>query len=120
LISIHANAYKLNKAEGWEVWTSVGKNKSDLFAEYIYREAEKILPMKFRKDTTDGDSDKEKDFTILYGTDCPAVLTENGFMDNEIECRYMLSEKGMTDIARAHLNAIWSYIHDTETNIIKI
>jgi flagellar motor component MotA len=34
---------------------------------------------KIRKDMTDGDSDKEENFTIIYGANCPAVLIENFF-----------------------------------------
>jgi N-acetylmuramoyl-L-alanine amidase len=32
-----------------------------------------------RKDTSDGDKDKEADFYIIKGANCPAVLTENLF-----------------------------------------
>jgi N-acetylmuramoyl-L-alanine amidase len=118
LISIHANAYKPNKAEGWEVWTSVGDTKADPFAQLLFEEASMMLPFTKRKDMTDGDADKEKDFTILYATDCPAVLTENGFMDNEKDCRFMLNETGKVRIAQAHLSAILKHIKYNEPKYI--
>lgn len=111
LISIHANAYQPNKASGWEIWTSVGQTESDIIAEFIFKEAEKQLPFVMRKDTTDKDSDKEKNFDMVYKPKCPAVLSENGFMDNENECRYMLSPEGKNQIAKVHIDAIVNYIN---------
>jgi N-acetylmuramoyl-L-alanine amidase len=71
---------KWHNATGWEAWTSKGKTESDKIAEYLYKAAEKNLKgKKLRKDTTDGDSDKESDLYVLKHTNCPAVLTENFF-----------------------------------------
>lgn len=50
------------------------------------------------------------DIGILKGTACPAVLTENGFMDNKEECDYLLSEKGKQDFVDLHVAAIEKYI----------
>lgn len=108
-ISIHANAYKPNMAGGWEVWTSKGQTESDVIAEFIFKEAEKHLPFVMRKDTRDGDSDKEENFYIIHKSNCPFVLTENGFMDNEQECKYMLSREGMEQIAKVHIDACINY-----------
>ena len=38
--------------------------------------------MRLWTDNTYGDPDIEKDFYIIRHTSCPAVLTENLFMDN--------------------------------------
>lgn len=51
------------------------------------------------------------DIGILKGTSCPAVLTENGFMDNQTECNYLLSEKGKMDFVDLHVAAIEKYIN---------
>jgi len=54
----------------------------------------------------DGDIDKESDFYILKKTNCPAVLTENLFMDTENDCRFIMSEQGRKIIANLHVEAI--------------
>ena len=52
----------------------------------------------------------KSDIGILKGTSCPAVLTENGFMDNKEECDYLLSEKGKQDYIDLHVAAIEKYV----------
>jgi N-acetylmuramoyl-L-alanine amidase len=104
LVSIHANA---GGGTGWEVWTSVGYTKSDVYATIFFEEAMKAFPeWKMRRDMTDGDADKETQFYILKNTKCPAVLTENFFMDTERDCRFILSETGRESIATMHFKAI--------------
>lgn len=104
LISIHANA---GGGTGWECYTSKGKTKSDQYAQVLCEEAKKMFPeWKMRFDYTDGDADKEEDFYILKNTICPAILTENFFMDNEKDCRFIMSEIGRQRIATMHVQAI--------------
>lgn len=104
LFSIHGNA---GGGTGWECYTSRGTTKADDIATLLYQEAEKEFPgWKIRKDYTDGDADKEANFYILRHTICPAVLTENFFMDNEKDCKLMLSEEGRERIAKIHINVI--------------
>lgn len=104
LVSVHANA---GGGTGWEVWTSVGYTKSDVYATIFFEEAMKAFPeWKMRRDMTDGDADKETQFYILKNTKCPAVLTENFFMDTERDCRFILSEVGRESIATMHFKAI--------------
>lgn len=104
LVSVHANA---GGGTGWEAYTSRGKTKSDEMATIFYDEAEKHFPAwKIRTDYTDGDADKEEDFYILKNTSCPAILTENFFMDREKDCRYIMSEAGRREIADMHVCAI--------------
>ena len=104
LLSIHANA---GRGTGFEVWTSKGKTKSDAYADIFMEEAERELKeFKMRKDYTDGDSDKEDKFYILRHTKMPAILTENLFMDNERDCRFLLSDEGRERIAEFHFRAI--------------
>ena len=115
LLSVHANA---GGGTGWEVWTSRGQTNADEYAEIFYRQAAAAFPeWKMRADTTDGDHDKESDFTILKKTACPAVLTENFFMDTEKDCRFILSEEGRERIARMHYDALLKCIerHDQAT-----
>ena len=112
LISVHANA---GGGNGFEVYTTIGKTKSDGYASIIAEEFQKEFPtMKLRTDMSDGDVDKESQFYILKNVACPAVLTENLFMDNEADCIVLMSEKGRMKIAQYHINAI-KRIHDGST-----
>ena len=111
LISVHANAAgndgKWHDGKGWEVWTSVGQTKSDEIASIFWNEMKDEFPTsKMRMDMSDGDVDKEKNFTILYNTKCPAILLENFFYDNKEECKLLSSNFGRTKIATAIVRAI--------------
>ena len=60
-----------------------------------------------RKDTRDGDVDKESNFYVLIHTAMPAILSENFFMTNEKECKtLLLSESGRDRIANTHIDMI--------------
>lgn len=106
LVSIHANA---GKGTGWEIFTTKGTTKSDALATIFWEEAKaEFAPdgWKMRSDMSDGDPDKESDFWILRKVSCPAVLTENFFMDTEKDCRLIMSEAGRARIAAVHIRAI--------------
>ena len=111
-ISVHANAMNVNKwsdHRGWSVWTTKGKTKSDEYADIFYKEAKKILPkykMSVISDLSDSDYDFEENFTVIYKTKCPAVLTENLFMTNKKDCEFLMSDEGRDVIAKIHVNAI--------------
>lgn len=107
-ISIHANA---GGGTGWEAYTTPGQNNSDKFAAVLYEEAEKKWgkQWKIRKDTSDGDPDKEANFQVIKGANCPAVLVENFFMDTEKDCRYIMSPIGRETCADVVVAAINSY-----------
>ena len=93
LVSIHCNASRngeWGKARGWSAYTSKGKTKSDELATMLYVEAAKnFTGQTIRKEFSDGDPDWEEGFYILRKTKCPAVLTENFFMDNEQDLAYI-------------------------------
>lgn len=105
LVSIHGNASEKEKASGIEVWTTKGETASDLIATKFFKKL-KDLGWKVREDTLDGDADKEENFHILKYTNCPAILTENGFYTNEEECKKMLSFYWQKQIALCHYRAI--------------
>ena len=74
-ISIHANGFSDEAAHGWEVYTSVGETKSDEIAEVLFNKAQAEFPTHtMRKDTRDGDSDKEANFYVLQHTAMPAIF----------------------------------------------
>ena len=106
VLSIHANA---GGGTGWEVYTSPGQTASDAIATVFFEEAgREFVPdgWRMRSDYSDGDPDKEANFAILTKTTCPAVLTENFFMDTERDCRFIMSEDGRERIANMHVAAI--------------
>ena len=58
----------------------------------------------------DADPDQEADFYLLRHTSCPAVLTENLFMDNPAECAFLLSEEGQQALVDLHVDGIISHL----------
>lgn len=67
----------------------------------------KIFPnASLRKDTTDGDVDKEKNFWELRKTKGMAFLIESFFHTNREECRILQSEEGRDKIAASIVNTI--------------
>ena len=109
-LSIHSDAMPdgaHGKGSGFSVYTSIGKTSSDVLAEiFCVAYQRKLGQFKFRKDTTDGDLDKEEDFYVLRKTKCPAILIENLFFDNREEAEFLLSESGQNQISLTLLNAI--------------
>ena len=115
LVSIHANAAGnglfWSTATGWECYTSPGMTRSDDLAESFYLSFSRAFPEKrMRKDLTDGDSDKESNFYILTKTRCPAVLLENFFYDNKMECQWLLQERTKERIADAIVGGLKIYL----------
>jgi len=59
-VSIHANGFTDESANGWEVFTSPGETKSDPIATVLYEKAKAEFPeRKMRPSMGDGDPDKE-------------------------------------------------------------
>lgn len=113
LVSIHVNAAgngeQWMNARGWSAYTCKGRTKSDKLATLLYEEAEKHFT-KLRMDFQDGDPDWEEDFYLLKNTRCPAVITENFFMDNKKDVSYLLSKEGRDTIVKVHVDAIVRYV----------
>ena len=109
LVSIHANA---GGGTGWECYTSPGETRSDKMATVFYEVARKCFApsTKVRADYSDGDPDKEDQLYILKHTKCPAVLTENFFMDNYEDCKLLMRDDFRDLIARMHVGAIQKII----------
>lgn len=120
LVSIHCNAAGNGRewmcGRGWEAWTSCGQTEGDKLAECLYESALESFPIgtTIRADWGDGDFDKEDQFTILSKTLCPAVLTENFFMDNKADVAFLNSEEGREAIIRCHVEGIIKYIECKE------
>ena len=115
LVSLHINAAandgKWHNANYWSAYTSYGKTDADALAECLYLSALSHFPgMQLSKDESDGDSDKEADFYILKHTKCPAVLTENFFMDNRAGCMWLNSYNGLVAVSEMHADGIERYL----------
>ena len=114
LVSVHVNAAgngsKWTNATGWSVYTCKGQTTSDKLAECLCEAAIKNFPGKrIRTDYSDGDSDWEENFYILRHTLCPAVLTENFFMDG-LDLEFLQSKAGKQAIIDTHVEGIIEYL----------
>lgn len=91
VVEVHANA---GKGTGFEVFTTVGRTKSDPLAELMIDSMERTLrPFRLRADGSDGDRDKERNFYVIRSVYGPAFLIECAFMDTyEPDCRMMLED----------------------------
>lgn len=90
LLSLHNNAAGMGNewcaARGFEIYTTKGQTRSDLFATVIFEQLQEDFPTadgyKHRIDPSDGDPDKEANFTVLMGNNYWGVLLEWLFQDN--------------------------------------
>lgn len=115
LVSIHVNAAgngaKWLNATGWSVYTCKGQTESDKLAECLCEAAIKNFPgRRIRTDFSDGDSDWEEGFYILRKSLCPAVLTENFFMDSHSDLEYLQSRAGKQAVVDTHVEGITEYL----------
>ena len=115
LVSIHVNAAgngsKWLNATGWSVYTCKGQTESDKLAECLCQAAIKNFPgRRIRTDISDGDLDWEEGFYILRKSLCPAVLTENFFMDNHSDLEYLQSRAGKQAVVDTHVEGIVEYL----------
>ena len=115
MVSIHVNAAgngsKWLNATGWSVFTCSGQTESDRVAECMCEAAIKNFPgRRIRTDFSDGDSDWEEQFYILRKSWCPAVLTENLFMDSRSDLEYLQSRVGKQAVVDTHVEGIVEYL----------
>lgn len=115
LISVHVNAAGMGgwtNASGYSVYVSGNASEnSKRLAVSLYGEAKKAH--------LEGNRSVPKEeywtagFYIIKNTKCPAVLSENLFMDNRDDCAYLLSDKGKETIANMYVEAIKKFIQET-------
>lgn len=112
LISIHANAAGCGQwmpARGWCAFVSpTASQQSRRLATLLASEAERA-GLTVRREARSRDY-WEKGWAICRLTRCPAVLTENCFMDNRADCQWMLSAEGKDAIISLHETAILRYL----------
>ena len=122
LVSIHVNAAgdgtKWMTATGWSVYTCKGRTASDKLAECLCESAIKNFPRRrIRTDMSDGDVDWEENFYILRKSLCPAVLTENFFMDNISDLAYLESRLGKKNVVDTHVEGIIEYLNTISVSL---
>ena len=100
-VSIHADAFNKESANGWSVYTSEGQTKSDIIARVLLDKSKEEFPDEKMR------GHKESNFWVLRKTLMPAILSENFFMTNYTNCHnYLLSEEGRDRIAKIHFEMI--------------
>lgn len=117
LVSVHINAAgadgKWHNATGWSGWVAPNASAaSKRFAQLLYVEAIKAGLQGNR--CVPASKYWTGNFAIVRDTKCPAVLTENLFMDNKQECDYLFSEQGKETLAQLHFNAIMNYYSEQQ------
>jgi len=115
-VSIHINAAKdegktpeWHKATGWTVWvyTKASQASKDL-AQDLYMHVD-AFGLKGNR-SVPKEHYWQANFKVLRSTNCPAVLTENMFMNNKADCDYLLSEEGKQDIIDLHIAGLCKYM----------
>ncbi|MCK9525435.1 MAG: N-acetylmuramoyl-L-alanine amidase [Limnochordia bacterium] len=109
-ISIHCNASVNRQAHGFEIYTSPGQTKADPLATSIYDAWEVTFPdHKLRADWSDGDPDKEANFTVLRRTIMPAVLVELDFISNPNMEAWMNQKHNQAQMAQTIMAGLFNW-----------
>ncbi|WP_237714801.1 MULTISPECIES: N-acetylmuramoyl-L-alanine amidase family protein [Pelosinus] len=112
-ISIHCNAAESPTAVGCEIWTTPGQTGADSLAEAVLGEFEKQMPgLYLRKDTSDGDGDKEARFYVLKYTDAPAILIETGFISNPEEEALLATDAYQQQVAQVIIDGLVAWLKE--------
>jgi N-acetylmuramoyl-L-alanine amidase len=107
-VAIHYNAYdgKFDgpgkDPEGISIYINPRSIEGRKLATCIMKYLSQGTPQKVR-------GIKEKGFYVLKYTRMPAVLSENGFMDNKVEALRMLDEDFQNEVAIEHAKGICEY-----------
>lgn len=115
LISVHCNATgsdsKWHSAKGWSVFVAQNAStNSKRLADCLKKEADN-QGLKVRLQYPDK-SYWVQSLAICRDTNCPAVLTENLFQDNEEDVKFLLSDEGKNKITELHVKGIVNYLNN--------
>ena len=114
VVSIHAdakgNGKKWQDAHGWSCLVAdTASAKSRQLANCLY-DAAAAEGRNMRKPTQWQKYWERDNVGILKRTLCPAVLTESGYMTNEQECEWLLSDEGKMTAVRIHVEGIIKFL----------
>lgn len=103
-VSIHFDAMGnvWGSVEGHSIFVYHGSTKSKKLAECVAEFLKQGTTQKWR-------GIKEQNLHVLRETKMPAILSENGFMDNPREARLMLDTDFQKEVAREHVQGICEY-----------
>ena len=91
-------------------------SESDKLTECQYESAIKNFPgRRILTDMSDGDMDCEEGFYILRKSWCPAVLTENFFMDNHSDLEYLQSRAGKQAVVDTNVEGIVEWLESLKS-----
>ncbi|WP_087972036.1 N-acetylmuramoyl-L-alanine amidase [Oceanobacillus rekensis] len=100
-LSIHCNAYNTS-AQGYEDYIHNSLSNSSQTAAYrdiLHAEINKVNELTNR-------GKKKANFHVLRETSMPAILTENGFIDNTHDANLMKKSSWREKVAQGHVNGL--------------
>lgn len=114
LVSIHNNAAgadgKWHNATGFSVFVSKNASSNSKRLAQMFTDRATEMGLMGNRAVP-----KERywvqSLAMTRDTNCPAVLTENLFQDNEDDVAYLLSEEGKQAITKLHVDTIIEYIN---------
>lgn len=113
LVSIHNNAAgngsKWLQARGFSVFVSNNASTNSKELAQIFTDNATTMGLMGNR-CVPTEKYWEKSLAMTRDTICPAVLTENLFMDNEDDVAFLLSEEGKRAIVGLHVKSIMQYI----------
>lgn len=110
-VSVHCNGAVAPEANGFEVYTTPGQNRSDILATAIFESWSKAFPaQRKRTDYRDNDPDKEANLKVLREAQCPAILVELGFITNPQEERFLLNKMNQEIMGLAIATGIYNFV----------
>ena len=103
-VSVHFDAMgnTWGTAEGHSIFIYPGSARSKKLAECIAEFLKQGTTQKWR-------GIREQNFHVLREANMPAILSENGFMDNPREARLMIDPDFQKEVAREHVQGICKY-----------
>lgn len=109
-VSVHFNSADSPNAIGREIYTTRGQNNSDKLADRIEAHNDRLIPnQRTRRDTRDGDPDKEANYYVIRKADCPAVLVEGEFIHTKQGSRWIKNLDNRQEMAEAIAYGIMDY-----------
>lgn len=113
LVSIHCNAAGSGSAwmnaRGWSVFVSNNASANSKKLAICLAEAAEGIPVSVRKPMP-RQPYWTQNLAICRDTNCPAILTENFFQDNEEDVEFLLSPEGKEVVVRIHIEGIIKHL----------
>ena len=117
LISIHNNAAgadgKWHEARGWQVCIANNASQNSKTLATVIAKEIKQMDIKLRVPTPTQHY-WQQNLAICRDTKCPAILTENLFMDNKEDLQLLKDPQTIDKLLYAHTNGILKYIKQIE------